>query len=299
MGVNLKSAKHSAGLGIVLMAVSMLVVPVVDGTAKYLSAAHSPLFLGWARYASACLFVLPWALAKHARAFLPAEGLMAHGLRTIFLAAAMTCYFLAIAIAPLADVTAAYFVGPIVAMALAVLLLGERLTPRKLISLILGFGGALVIVNRTAALNPGIVLGVVSGVLFALYMIATRQASRGSDPVKTLAFQCLFGAILLAPQAIWTWSTPSTDELWLFLAMGGVSAACHFMSITAFRHAEASILAPLVYLELVGAVIVGYLLFGDVPGATVWFGAAAIVGGGALLAQRRGNSAVADEAMAH
>jgi drug/metabolite transporter (DMT)-like permease len=132
------------------------------------------------------------------------------------------------------------------------------------------------------------VLGVVSGVLFALYMIATRQASRGSDPIKTLTFQCLFGAVLMAPQAIWTWSTPPAGELWLFLAMGGVSAACHFLSVTAFRHAEASVLAPLVYLELVGAVIVGYLLFGDVPGANVWIGAAAIVGGGALLLQRRG-----------
>ncbi len=70
---------QSAGLGIAMMAVSMLIVPVVDGTAKYLSAAHSPLFLGWARYASACLFVLPWAIARHGRAFLPGEGLAAHG----------------------------------------------------------------------------------------------------------------------------------------------------------------------------------------------------------------------------
>ncbi len=265
----------------------MLVVPTVDGIAKLLSANHSPLFIGWARYASASLFVLPIAIARHGWDFLPREALPSHAMRTIFAASAMTAFFSALAFAPIADVTSAYFVGPIIAMILSVLLLGEAMTVRKLSSVSLGFIGALIVVNPTGGLNTGLLLGVVAGALFAGYMITSRMASRGSDPLKTLAFQCLFGALIMLPQALWTWSVPVGDALLLILAMGLISMTCHFLTISAFRHAEASLLAPLSYLELVGAVCIGYLIFGDFPGAPVWLGAAAIVAGGLLLVQRR------------
>lgn len=278
----------TAAKGIALMVAAMLTVPIVDGIAKLLSADHSPLFISWARYASACLFAIPWAVAKFGwRDFLPREGLPAHALRTVFAAAAMTAFFSGLAFAPMADVTSAYFVGPIVAMVLAVLLLGERLTIRKVAAVALGFAGALVVVNPTGAINPGLLLGVLAGALFAAYLITSRMASRGSDPVKTLAFQCLFGAAIMLPQALWTWSTPASQALLVLLVMGAVSVTCHFLTIAAFRHAEASLLAPLSYLELVSAVAIGYLMFGDLPGLRVWLGAAAIVVGGLLLVQRR------------
>ena len=272
--------------GILLMALAMLLIPLVDGLAKHLSASHSPLFISWARYAAACLFVLPTAVALHGRRALPRSGLGPHVLRTAFLMAAMTLYFLAIARIPLATAISAYFIGPIVASLLAVLILGERLTLRKGLALLLGFSGALLILRPGQAVSPGILLAMGSGVFFALYLIATRLASRNSDPVKTLAFQCLLGAALLTPQALWSWALPPPEELPLFLAMGLLSAASHVLSIAAFRHAEASTLAPLVYLELVATAAVGFFFFGEVPGLFVWCGAAVIVAGGLLLIHR-------------
>ena len=280
-------------LGLALMAAAMLLVPTVDGIAKALSAAHSPLYISWARYAFSCVFVLPWAIGRRGRHFLPREQLPAHALRTFFAAASMCFFFAAIAFSPLADVTSAYFVGPILAAVLSVVLLGEALTPRKLAALAFGFLGAIIVVNPAGGLNAGLLLGVAAGALFALYIIATRKASRASDPVSTLAFQCLFGSVLLAPLAAWNWSLPTGQELGLLLLMGAISAACHFMTISAFRHAEASVLAPLSYLELLGSVIVGYLAFGDLPGARIGIGAALIVAGGLILVQRRNNAKAA------
>jgi len=112
-------------LGLALMAAAMLLVPTVDGIAKALSAAHSPLYISWARYAFSCVFVLPWAIGRRGRHFLPREQLPAHALRTFFAAASMCFFFAAIAFSPLADVTSAYFVGPILAAVLSVALLGE------------------------------------------------------------------------------------------------------------------------------------------------------------------------------
>jgi drug/metabolite transporter (DMT)-like permease len=278
--------KHTAVAGIALMSVAALTIPVVDGIAKHLSAAHSPLYISWARYAVACAVVLPLAMVRYGKAFLPREQVGAHLLRTIFLVAAMTCYFLAIAHIPLATAISAYFVGPIIALALAVFLLGEALTVRKVVSLVLGLAGALVILRPAGSIDPSLLLALGSGAFFALYMIATRQASRESDPIKTLAFQCLFGTVLLMPQAIWTWSIPVVGELWLLVAMGVLSAGSHLLSIMAFRFAQASTLAPLIYLELLGSAAIGYVAFGDVPDLYVWLGALSIVGAGLILLER-------------
>ncbi len=274
-------------LGLGLMTLGMLTIPMVDGLAKFLSAGHSPLFVAWARYAAACLVVLPVALLVHGRQPLPRRDLGPHFLRTLFLMAAMTLYFLAIATIPLATAISAFFVAPILATLLAVLVLGERLTPRKLAALLLGALGALLILRPGGALEPGILLAMAAGGCFSLYLVATRLAARSSPPVRTLAFQCLVGAALLTPQALWAWSLPSAAELWLFLLMGALSAGSHLLSISAFRYAEASTLAPLVYLELVGSAVIGFLVFDELPDLLVWLGAGVIVAGGLLLIQRR------------
>ncbi len=283
-GVEKTSANPVLGIG--LMIAAMLIIPMVDGMAKYLSATHSPLFISWARYAVAVVIVLPVAVFKHRTQFLPRSNLGAHFLRTVFLMAAMTCYFISISLIPMATAISAYFVGPIIATLLATMILGEQLTWTKVLALILGFSGALLIVRPGVDFDPAILLALASGILFGLYIVATRQASQTSNPLRTLAFQCLVGAIILTPQAIWFWSWPTPDQLYLFAGMGLFSAFSHFLSIAAFRNAEASTLAPIVYVELIGTVAIGFIIFGELPGLTVWIGAGVIVAGGLLLIRR-------------
>ena len=291
----LESAGPSrATTGIILMVVAMLFIPVVDGQAKYLSANYSPLFISWARYVAACAIVLPFAVVRYgATKMFPAEQLAAHTLRTFFLVVSMTLYFVAVAHIPLATATSAYFVGPIVAVVLAVAILKESLTGRKLISLVLGFVGALVMLQPGGAFDPSLFLAFGSGLFFALYMIATRQASKESDPVKTLAFQCAVGALLLTPQAIVTWDAPAAGDLIFFVGMGVFSAVGHGLSISAFRLTDASTLAPLVYVELIGAALIGYLVFHEIPGLPTVIGAALIVAAGLILLQQRNSRAMA------
>lgn len=273
--------------GIALMTVAMLSIPMVDGFAKALSAEYSPLFISWARYVVACLIVVPLAAFRHGGGLFPQARRGAHLLRTLCLMASMTLYFLALARIPLATAISAFFVGPIVAVVLSVLVLKERLTVWKLLSLGLGFGGALVILRPGAAVEPGLLMAFGSGLCFALYMIATRAAAQGSGPLQTLVFQCVVGALLLTPQAIWTWSIPTANDLLFFAALGAFSAFSHVLSIAAFRLADASTLAPLVYLELIASAAIGFVAFGEVPGWSTLFGAALIVAGGLVLLRRR------------
>jgi drug/metabolite transporter (DMT)-like permease len=269
--------------GIALMTLAMLTIPAVDGLAKYLSSSYSPLFIGWARYAVACAVVVPLAAARHGTRMFPSERIGAHMLRTVFLMIAMTLYFMSVARIPLATAATASFISPIVAVILAVAILKERLTTRKMLSLVLGFGGALVVLRPGVAFEPGVLLALATGLFFACYMIATRMASENSDPLKTLAFQCVIGAVLLTPQAIWSWSVPSPGDLKFFAAIGALSLISHGLSIAAFQKADASTLAPLVYVELIGSTVIGYLVFGDVPGVTTLLGAGLIVAAGLML----------------
>lgn len=272
--------------GIVLMSLAMLSIPLVDGLAKHLSADYSPLFISWARYVVACMIVVPIVLATRSGKIFPSERLGAHTLRTVFLVTSMTLYFMSIAVIPLATAVSAYFVAPIIAVVLSLIFLKEQLTVRKLLSLALGFGGAMVILRPSSDIELGILLAFGAGAFFAFYMIATRQASQQSDPFKTLAFQCVMGAVLLTPQGLWSWTTPALDDLVFFVGLGAFSTISHLLSIRAFGYAGASTLAPLVYLELVATAAIGYIFFTEVPGLATIIGASFIVIGGLILVKR-------------
>lgn len=273
------------------MAIAMLGVPIVDGIAKYLSASYSPLFIGWARYAVASLIVLPLAYRYHGFNIFPDEQRFAHLVRTAFLVSAMTLYFLAIARIPIALAVSAYFVGPIIAVVLSVLFLKEVLTVRKLLSLVIGFLGSLIVLRPTGTIEEGVILAFGAGLFFGLYLIATRQASQHSDPIKTLAFQCVAGTVLLSPQAAFTFQLPQLEVMWFFIGLGLFSAVAHVLTILAFSLADASTLAPLVYLELVGSAAIGFLVFQEVPTVTTLVGAGLIVFAGLLLVVRINGSA--------
>jgi drug/metabolite transporter (DMT)-like permease len=273
--------------GIVLMTLAMLSVPLVDGLAKYLSIRYSPLFLSWARYAVASLVVLPLAAALHGGRLFPADRLASHVLRTVFLVTAMSLYFLAIARIPLATAVSTYFVGPVLAAALSVVVLKERMTARKALSLALGFGGSLVILRPGGIMDAGVLLALGAGVAFAFYLVATRHAAHGGEALKTLAFQCAVGTVLLTPQAVASWSAPGWSDLVFFAGLGVLSAISHTLSIAAFHRADASTLAPLVNVELVGAAAVGYVAFDEVPGLQTAIGAGFIVVAGLILLSRR------------
>ena len=283
--------------GMALMATAMLSFPLVDGLAKHLALEASPYFVAWARYAVASLVVLPFALRLHGWRIFPRERLGSHFLRTAFLVIAMTLFYLSMVRVPLATTFSAYFVGPIIAAALSVVVLGETMTRRKLLGLVLGFAGSLVILRPGTGLEPGVLFAFGAGVFYACYLVATRHAAATSDPVPTLLFQCVVGTVLMTPQAILTWFVPVGGDtvlpglLALYGLLGLSSAACHFLVILAFRRADATTLAPLVYLELIGGAIIGYLAFGELPGLPIVLGAACIVAGGLVLLRRRPGAA--------
>ena len=279
-----KASKDRVLLGLALMALAMFVIPVRDGLAKHMSGALPVFTIAWGTYCAAAIIAAPMAFRMHGRSAILPAGLPSQTARTLLLVGAMTMFFFSLRTVPLANAIAAYFVAPFIAAALAPLVLGERFTWAVAAAVTLGFAGVVVVVQPDGEFDANILWAIGAGLLFAVYMLATRLAARQAPPLAALSYQSILGALVLTPFALGAGLEGAGSHLGGFALIGLVQSASHGLSIAAFRFAPASVLAPLVYLEIVAAVIVGLVAFGDWPGLQMWIGIAIIIAAGSLVA---------------
>lgn len=273
--------------GLVLMLAAMAVVPLMDGVAKHLSATFPVLQVVWARYIFHLLILLPVVLWRHGASALLLRNPWLQIVRGGFLLGSTLLFFTAIAVMPIADALALVFVAPLAVTALSPLVLGERVGPRRWTAVSVGFVGVLVIVRPgLGAFHPGMLLALGAGVVYAFYSLATRRLSGSAPPLVTLVYTALLGALVMSAVVPAVWTPPGTKAwLWMVL-MGSLAAAGHFLVIKSFEHAEASLLAPLGYSEIVMATVVGYLAFGDFPDFWTWVGVAIVIASGVYVSLR-------------
>ncbi len=274
-------------LGLVLMAAAMFVIPLRDGIAKHMTDALPVFTIAWGTYVAAAIVAVPIAMRLHGREALLPAGLKSQTARTLLLVGSMTVFFFSIRTVPLANAISAYFVAPFVAAALAPFVLSERLTIPIICAVVGGFIGVIIVLRPDGHFDVNILWAVLAGILFAFYMLATRLAARQAPPMAALAYQALLGALVLTPFALWSGMEEISSYLGWFAAIGMLQSLSHGLSIAAFRFAPAGILAPIVYLEIVAAVVVGFVAFGDWPEAHTWLGISVILCAGALVAIKR------------
>lgn len=280
--------KSSAqGKGIALMIVAMTLVPLMDGTAKYLTADYPVLQIVWARYFFHLLAVMPFILWKLRIGGLLPRPLPLQLVRALVLMADTFLFVAAMALIPLADGKAIFFAAPLVMTALAPLLLGEKIGPRRIIAIVIGFGGALIIIRPDMeGITPGHALALGSAVLYAIYMLLTRKVSGAASALTTLAFPALIASIILSFVIPFNWHSPDLDG-WLLMALiGMLGALSHYVLIQAFYHADAGTLAPFAYTEIISATLFGLLIFDQLPDAWTWTGMLIVIASGLYISLR-------------
>ena len=260
---------------------------VLDATAKLLTQSYHPLQVTWGRFFFAFVIVLPLA----ARLW-PAGGLVSRRpglqlLRATLLAVVNFLFFVAIQHMQLAEVQAISFIAPLLVTALAALLLGERVGPRRWFAVAIGLGGVL------ASIRPGRgVLTWVAGFALAqamgnaLFHLVTRSISAHDPPQLTFVYTATVGAAaatLFVP-VVWTWPTPLDWSL--MVLTGFMGAVGHWFLILAYRRTEASSLAPYMYLQLPWITFLGWMLFGDLPDLWTLAGAAVVISSGIYVFSR-------------
>jgi len=270
-----------------MLLVGLQLLPVVDGLARHLSTEYSVLLLAWGRYTSHLVAVLPVALWRHGRAALWPPSPWLQLLRGALLVLATLCFFGAVARMPVADSIAVVFVYPFIVTAASALLLGESVGVRRWSAVAAGFLGVMVVARPGGSFDPmGTVLALGAGTSFAAYTLITRHLAGRAPPLVGLTFTAVVGAIAMNLALPWTWQPVSAGAGGLMLLMGLLTATGHGLVMRAYETAPASLLAPLGYSEIVGAVLVGVVLFGEFPDAVTWLGIAIIAASGVYISLR-------------
>ena len=289
--------KNETEKGMVIMALAMLWIPGIDALAKLLTATHSPGQIALTRFLFQALLlfpIIPWRLRKgHARSMGP---LHLQAMRGVLIAVTTLLFFAALRFMPLAEAISIFFVEPLILTLLSAIFLGESIGWRRVLGVLVGFAGALVIIRPSyEVFGLASLLPVCAACCFAAYLVLTRKLAASTDPIVMQFVAGLSGivamGIALVAGALFDIKVlaarmPDSGEWLLMAGLGIVATTGHLLVVQAFRLAPASLLAPFQYLEIISATLLGLLIFGHFPDGWTWVGIVTIVTSGLYVFHR-------------
>lgn len=281
------------------MASAMILLPTMDAIAKYMASFEgmSPGQVTFYRFFFQLVCMLPLLATAAGRSAFSAKRPWMNLLRGALHGAASLLFFAAVKYMPLADVFAIYFVEPFMLTALSALFLGDRVGWRRWLAIVIGFGGAMIVIQPSFAIfGLKALLPVACAFLYALYLFMNRAVGEADSPLTMQIMAGLGGTIFMALALLAGSSAGITDfepslpasvlGLVLLLILGSISGYAHMLVVRAFRLAPLSLLAPFQYFEIISATVLGYAIFGDFPNLSKWIGISIIVSSGLFIIWR-------------
>jgi drug/metabolite transporter (DMT)-like permease len=264
-----------------------MMLPVMDGFAKYLSADLPVLQITWARYFFTVFFTLPVMFFFYNKQLVWSDKPKLQILRGLILLCANICFFFAISIIPLAKALTLAFVAPLIVTAFSPMLLGEKVGVRRWTAVIIGFVGSLVVIRPGfLEINLASLAALGTGVMYGFYLIITRKLSTSDNPLLTLLLTGLVGLVAVSGIMPFIWVNPDLSQWSMMAGIGVFACIGHLFLILSLKYADASKLAPLGYTEIIPNVIIGYYFFGNFPDNWTFLGLAIIVISGIYISRR-------------
>jgi drug/metabolite transporter (DMT)-like permease len=268
------------GLGVAMMALAVLFFTCIDTSAKWLvTAGLAAIQVVFVRYAVHFLLALSLYLPGEGSSALRSNAPGRQLLRSSCLFASTICNFTALQFLPITVTTTIMFSGPIAVTVLAIPILGERVGLHRFAAVCTGFLGVLVVMQPWGAeFHPAMLLNLAAMTLAALYFIMTRMLAGTESNATSQLWASGLATVCLAPFAVRVWQWPTAAIDWApFLLIGIFGGVGHILATSAHRMADASILAPIVYIQIILAAVASIIVFGVYP--TVW-----TLGGGLIIA---------------
>lgn len=280
------SAPPSPLRGILFLIASTVVFSVADVITKQLASTLPPPEVAWMRYVTFALFIIPFVLIKGGPALFRSQRPCLQVVRGLGMVGSSIMFIQSLPHLPVADATAIFFVSPILIMALSVLFLGESVGWRRWTAAAFGLLGVMIIIRPgTGAFQSAAFLPILSASSWAVGAVVTRKIT-GDHALTTLAYSALVGSAVLSALMPFNWVTPNGTEIALGLCMGILFAIGHWFVVLAYRHGNASLIAPFSYVQLIWAGSLGYLVFGTLPDSWTITGACLIAISGFYTAYR-------------
>ena len=265
-----------AGIG--WMALTGLMFVAVTGIVRYVGSDVPAPEAAFIRYVIGLILMLPFLLRLPLRE-IGGRVVAVYGLRGLAHALGVILWFYAMARIPIAEVTAIGYTSPIYITLGAALFFGERLALRRILAVLAGFAGAMVILRPGfQEVSQGQLAQVVSAPLFALSYLIAKRLSRDQNPVLVVAMLSVFVTIGLAPFAFAVWVTPAWPEVFWLGLVAVFATLGHFTMTKALAAAPLMVIQPVTFLQLVWATMLGAVAFGEA--VDVWV----LAGGGIIIA---------------
>jgi drug/metabolite transporter (DMT)-like permease len=277
-----------AGRAIAWMLCGTLLFAGMNASAKALGTGYSAIQLIFFRNLFALVPVgVALVLAGDTLASLKTKRLIGHMMRAIAGLVSLGGFFYAYPRLPLATTVAVSFAAPLFVAALSWPMLGERVGPRRVVAILIGFCGVLVIVHPTAAgLDPSVAVVIVATFLYALIMIFMRHLNRTETPTS-IVFYYLVASVAFSGLAMpFVWVPPDFKGWLLLVALGFFGGCGQIAMTTAFRHGNAAVVAPFDYASILWSSGLGWLIWNEWPGPRLWLGVAILVSSGLYIAHR-------------
>lgn len=281
-------AIHRPLLGIALMCLAGTVLPFMNGIGKLLAVSYPPEQVVWARFVSHLFWVFIIAAPRLGLAMFHTTRPGLQAALSLVMLISSVVFFVALPHIGLAEASVINFVSPFLVMLLALPLLGERFVVHRVIGVTIGFIGVVVVIRPGAdVFNWASIAIFCSAGFYALYQVLTRMVAGHDRPETSIFYSVLAGSVAMSLVMPWFWKTPmSWGDGVLMASLGFIGAIGHYCLARAMLYAAASVISPFNYWQLIGAVGVGYALFGALPDRWTWAGAVLIVGAGLYIGWR-------------
>lgn len=287
--------------GIFLMLGFCVLAPLGDAMAKLLGETTPLGLLVMVRFAVQAVILIPLVAVTGRPWRMRGRILRLTLLRTLLHIIGISAMFSALQFLPLADAVAIAFVMPFIMLLLGKYVLEEEVGSRRLAACIVGFIGTLLVIQPSfAEVGAPALLPLIVAVVFALFMLVTRQVAKETDPVSLQAVSGLFATVLLAPVLLigtqmniqeLSMTLPSSDLNWLLIAIGVLGTVAHLLMTWSLRYAPSATLAPMQYLEIPVATLIGWVIFSDLPDGLAAVGIVITIAAGLYVILRERASA--------
>ncbi len=283
-------------LGIMLMLGFCVVAPMGDAVAKLIGESLPLGQLLFVRFAVQALLLIPLVIFTRRKWRMQGRVLWLTVLRTVLHIVGIGAMFTALQYLPLADAVAIAFIMPFVMLLLGHTVLGEEVGARRLWACLVGFIGTLMVVQPSfAEVGWPALLPLFVAINFSFFMLVTRQIAKETDPIGLQAVSGVMAVIIMGPALLWGGSAgidvltivdPSTYEWGLLLSIGALGTLAHLLMTWSLRYAASATLAPMQYLEIPVATIIGLLVFGDFPNGLALAGICVTIAAGLYIVLR-------------
>lgn len=263
--------------GILWMVLTGVLFAAVTGVVRYLGSDMPAIEGAFIRYAIGVLMVIP-LIWRHWVGMPDRKTLKLYVIRGVVHGGAVMLWFYAMARIPIAEVTAIGYVAPIFVTIGAALFLGERLHLRRIVGVVVGFIGALIVIRPGFHdVNLGQMAQLGAAPLFAISFIIAKKLTGRESPSMIVAMLSVFCTLALLPGAIIQWRSPTGEEIgWLTLT-ALLATAGHYTLTKAFAAAPITVTQPLAFLQLIWATLIGVFLFAEPIDPFVILGAVIVV----------------------